>query len=122
MLLGKVSPEETAELYNKCELGIVFSTTNPSRIAYEMVACGTPVIEADCEYTKYDMNSDAFVRLKTDFDVIMKKIGQLFDDPNEMKRLQLECEIYSKNNFFKNAEEERFLEFVENEVMEKQTN
>ena len=36
-----------------------------------------------------------------------------------MKRLGDECEIYSKNNFFKNAEEQRFLEFVENEVMEK---
>jgi glycosyltransferase involved in cell wall biosynthesis len=118
-LLGNVSIEDTAELYNKCELGIVFSTTNPSRIAYEMVACGTPAIEADCEYTKYDMDSDAFVRLNTDFDVIMKKIEELFNDPNEMNRLRAECEIYSKNNFFKNAEEQRFLEFVENEVMEK---
>ena len=70
-----------------------------------MVACGTPAIEADCEYTKYDMDSDAFVRLNTEFDVIMNKIDELFADSNEMKRLQTECEIYSKNNFYKNAEE-----------------
>ena len=117
-LLGTLTAEETAELYKKCELGVIFSTTNPSRIAYEMVACGTPVIEADCEYTKYDMDSDAFVRLKTDFDVIMNKIEELFGDSTEMNRLQTECEIYSKNNFKKNAEEQRFLEFVENDVME----
>ena len=79
-------------------------------------------VEADCEYTKYDMESDAFVRLNTDFDVIMKKIEELFNNKDEMKRLRDECEIYSKNNFFKNAEEQRFLEFVENEVMEKAPN
>lgn len=118
-LLGTLSQVDTAELYNKCELGVVFSTTNPSRIAFEMVACGTPVIEADCEYTKYDMNSDAFVRLKTEFDIIMKKIEELLDNQDEMKRLRDECEIYSKKNFAKNAEEKRFLEFVEKCVMEK---
>ena len=52
-----------------------------------MVACGTPAIEADCEYTKYDMNNDAFVRMNTEFDDIMNKINELFNDPSEMKRL-----------------------------------
>ena len=40
-LLGTLTAEETADLYRKCELGVIFSTTNPSRIAFEMVACGT---------------------------------------------------------------------------------
>ena len=118
-LLGTLTAEETAELYKKCELGVIFSTTNPSRIAFEMVACGTPAIEADCEYTKYDMDSDAFVRLNTEFDVIMNKIDELFADSNEMKRLQTECEIYSKNNFYKNAEEKLFYEFVEEGIVKK---
>jgi glycosyltransferase involved in cell wall biosynthesis len=120
-LLGTLTAEETAELYKKCELGVIFSTTNPSRIAFEMVACGTPAIEADCEYTKYDMDSDAFVRLNTEFDVIMNKIDELFADSNEMKRLQTECEIYSKNNFYKNAEEKLFYEFVEEGITKKKT-
>ena len=65
------------------------------------------------------MDSDAFVRLNTEFDVIMNKIDELFADSNEMKRLQTECEIYSKNNFYKNAEEKLFYEFVEEGIMEK---
>ena len=118
-LLGTLTAEETADLYKKCELGVIFSTTNPSRIAFEMVACGTPAIEADCEYTKYDMNNDAFVRMNTEFDDIMNKINELFNDPSEMKRLVNECENYSQTHFYANAEEKHFHNFVENELHKK---
>ena len=49
---GRLSLKETMELYNKCELGICFSTTNPSRAGFEMIACGLPCIEADNRFTK----------------------------------------------------------------------
>jgi hypothetical protein len=117
--LNLLNNEQLTNLYNTSELGVVFSTTNPSRIAYEMVACGMPAIEADCEYTEYDMDSDAFVRIDPDHDTIINTIDDLLSDPKEMKRLHAECDTYSKNNFYKLAEEQRFLEFVENEVMEK---
>lgn len=111
--LNLLNNNQLAELYNVSELGVVFSTTNPSRIAYEMVACGMPAIEADCEFTKYDMNSEAFIRVDPDHDTIINKIDDIFNDPKEMKRRQAECETYSKNYFFKNAEELRFLNFIE---------
>lgn len=111
--LNILNTEQLSKLYNTSELGVVFSTTNPSRIAYEMVACGMPAIEADCEYTEYDMDSDAFVRVNPDHDTVINTIDDLLNDPKEMKRLQAECEIYSKNNFTKLAEELRFLNFIE---------
>lgn len=110
--LNVLNNEQLASLYNTSELGVVFSTTNPSRIAYEMVACGMPAIEADCEYTKYDMDSDAFVRTDPVHDTVISKMEGLLNDPKEMKRLRVECETYSKNNFYKLAEEQRFLEFI----------
>jgi glycosyltransferase involved in cell wall biosynthesis len=110
--LSVLNNEQLARLYNTSELGVVFSTTNPSRIAYEMVACGMPAIEADCEHTKYDMDSDAFVRTDPVHDTVISKIEGLLNDPKEMKRLRVECETYSKNNFHKLAEEQRFLEFI----------
>lgn len=110
--LNVLNNEQLASLYNTSELGVVFSTTNPSRIAYEMVACGMPAIEADCEYTKYDMDSDAFVRTDPVHDTVISKMEGLLNDPKEMKRLRVECETYSKNNFHKLAEEQRFLEFI----------
>ena len=114
--LNLLNNEQLANLYNTSELGVVFSTTNPSRIAYEMVACGMPAIEADCEYTEYDMDSDAFVRTNPDHDTVINTIDDLFNDPKEMKRLRAECETYSKNNFHKLAEEKRFLDFISNLV------
>lgn len=34
-----------AELYSSSDIGVVFSTTNPSLIPYEMMACGLPVVD-----------------------------------------------------------------------------
>jgi len=62
--LGELSLKETADLYNKTNLGICFSTTNPSRVGFEMIACGLPCIEADNEFTKYDLLTGAFIKVK----------------------------------------------------------
>lgn len=49
---GICSPSELANLYQQCDLGIVFSATNYSLIPQEMMACGLPVAELDCESTR----------------------------------------------------------------------
>lgn len=110
--LDTLSKEQLASLYNRSELGVIFSTSNPSRIAYEMVACGTPSIEADCEYTNYDMDSNAFIRIDPEYDTVISKIEGLLNNPKKMKRLRAECEIYSKNNFHELTEEKRFFNFI----------
>lgn len=38
-------PNDLAELYSSSAAGLVFSTTNPSLVPYEMMACGLPVID-----------------------------------------------------------------------------
>ncbi len=43
--LGTLPYEKTAELYRKCDLGIVFMfTKHPSYIPFELMACGCPVM------------------------------------------------------------------------------
>ena len=37
--------EELAQMYSDGDVGLVFSTTNPSLIPYEMMACGLPVVD-----------------------------------------------------------------------------
>ena len=37
--------QDLAELYANADLGMVFSTTNPSLVPYEMMACGLPVVD-----------------------------------------------------------------------------
>jgi glycosyltransferase involved in cell wall biosynthesis len=36
---------DLAQAYANADLGIAFSTTNPSLVPYEMMACGTPVVD-----------------------------------------------------------------------------
>lgn len=43
------------ELYNKCKVGICMSASNPSRIPFEMMAAGLPVVELYKENNLYDM-------------------------------------------------------------------
>lgn len=38
---------DLAQMYADADLGIVFSTTNPSLVPYEMMACGLPVVDLD---------------------------------------------------------------------------
>jgi glycosyltransferase involved in cell wall biosynthesis len=39
--------QDLAELYATSAAGLVFSTTNPSLVPYEMMACGLPVVDLD---------------------------------------------------------------------------
>ena len=43
------------ELYNKCKVGVCMSASNPSRIPFEMMAAGLPVVELYKENNIYDM-------------------------------------------------------------------
>jgi glycosyltransferase involved in cell wall biosynthesis len=39
--------DDLAELYSSATLGVAFSTTNPSLVPFEMMACGCPVVDLD---------------------------------------------------------------------------
>jgi len=54
------SLNDLANLYRNADLGIVFSTTNPSLVPYEMLSCGCPVVDMDLEgaLTKYGESND----------------------------------------------------------------
>ena len=49
------SQTELADLYNDSKVGLVFSMSNPSRMGFEMGACGLPVIEYNSENNKFDL-------------------------------------------------------------------
>lgn len=62
--IGNQTVTQLNDLYNKCKLGVIFSTSNPSRLGFEMYESGLKVIEYDCEFTKYDMPDDKFFKIK----------------------------------------------------------
>ncbi|MBR2586919.1 glycosyltransferase family 4 protein [Candidatus Saccharibacteria bacterium] len=56
--LGIKSVTGLNELYNRCSVGFCLSATNPSRVPFEMMAAGLPVVEARLENTVYDLPED----------------------------------------------------------------
>jgi hypothetical protein len=53
--LGVVSPDRLAELYRNSDAGFSLSTSNPSRVPFEMMAAGLPVVEIGGENTIHDL-------------------------------------------------------------------
>jgi len=45
--LGILGPAELGELYRSADVGMAFSTTNPSLVTFEMMACGLPLVDLD---------------------------------------------------------------------------
>ena len=78
--LGLLSMEQCNELYNKCACGVSMSTTNPSRIPFEMMAAGLPVVDLYGENTLFDLPSPAVTLASPDAASLATAIGRLFED------------------------------------------
>ncbi|MDH3328599.1 MAG: hypothetical protein OEM01_05145 [Desulfobulbaceae bacterium] len=53
--LGILSQKDCNALYNRCMVGLCLSSSNPSRIPFEMMATGLPVVDFYGDNTKYDL-------------------------------------------------------------------
>ena len=49
---GVAAPEDLATLFQKADIGVVFSATNYSLVPQEMMACGLPIVELKGESTE----------------------------------------------------------------------
>lgn len=76
--------QECNQLYNKCKVGVCMSASNPSRIPFEMMAAGLPVVELYKENNIYDMPDGGVVLARTTPEAIASAIIDLLD--NEEKR------------------------------------
>ena len=57
--LGLLKLYDCNELYNRCAVGLCLSSSNPSRIPFEMMAAGLPVVELWRENNLYDLSPKA---------------------------------------------------------------
>lgn len=78
--LGIVSPEECNQLYNKCQLGVSMSATNPSRIPFEMMASGLPVVDLYRENNLYDLPDQATLLADPNPNALAAAILKLLED------------------------------------------
>ncbi len=78
--------EDLAQLYATSTAGLVFSTTNPSLVPYEMMACGLPVVDLDRPGNEVNYDNRRDIALLTDADPsrMAQAIANLLDDPVQL--------------------------------------
>ncbi|MDA8987511.1 hypothetical protein N9H06_05220 [Planktomarina temperata] len=79
--LGLLSVEQCNDLYGKCNIGLCLSASNPSRIPFEMMAAGLPVVELERENNFYDLPQSSITLAEATPEAIAKNIIYLLDNP-----------------------------------------
>ncbi|MCX9059217.1 glycosyltransferase, partial [Citrobacter portucalensis] len=82
---GICSPTELASLYQQCDMGIVFSATNYSLIPQEMMACGLPVAELDCDSTRAIFPDNIVTFLSTNPSLMAHQIKELISNQKKLE-------------------------------------
>ena len=99
--LGIISVQECNELYNKCAAGLCMSASNPSRIPFEMMAAGLPVVELYRENNLFDLPEEGVLLAESSPESIAAALLEVLDNkemaasmrafgPQFMKDLPLE--------------------------------
>lgn len=81
--LGLLSRQECSALYNRCRVGLCLSTTNPSRIPFEMMACGLPMVDIHGENTIFDLPDSAVVLAQPEPNSIADALDDILNDPDK---------------------------------------
>lgn len=105
---GILTPNELADLYRSCDIGLTFSATNYALVPQEMMACGLAVIEIDNESTRAIYPRDACLLAKPTPEHIAQAIDYLAGDQStrdHIARNGLEwVNQFSWNKSFKSVE------------------
>lgn len=95
--LGLISPENCADLYRKCKVGLCISASNPSRIPFEMMACGLPVVDIYAENNLYDYSSDVITLASSRAETLAQAIIKILDDKKYWNKISQSGIEFVKN-------------------------
>lgn len=118
--LGIMPIEKCNELYNKCQVGLCMSASNPSRIPFEMMAAGLPVVELYKENNLYDFPNDCCLLADTTPEAIATAILKILDDKKLQKKLSSNGIKFMKDYPLEKGYEQ-FLKNVNNYYNDKNT-
>lgn len=95
--LGVLNTKECNDLYNRCKVGLCLSSTNPSRVPFEMMASGLPVVEMGMENNFYDLPEDGCLLASPSSEAIANAILKIIEDEKLAKTLSDGGAKYMKN-------------------------
>lgn len=79
--LGIMTPQELCQLYNRVRVGFCISASNPSRIPFEMMACGLPVVDIYRNNNLYDYPDGSILLAHQAPESIATAILQVLEEP-----------------------------------------
>jgi glycosyltransferase involved in cell wall biosynthesis len=86
--LGVLPAQELAGLYSQATVGMVFSLTNPSLIALEMMACGLPCVELASESMVATFGREGpLVLTAPEPGAVLSNVCALLDDASNRERI-----------------------------------
>lgn len=95
--LGIIPIEQCNELYNKCEVGICMSASNPSRIPFEMMSAGLPVVELYRENNLYDFPNDGCLLAEPTAEAVANAILTILRDKKLQEKMSKAGQKYMKD-------------------------
>lgn len=90
--LGVLTPEECNSLYNKCEVGLCFSASNPSRLPFEMMAAGLPVVDLYLDNNLYDFPDGGCLLAQPEPAAVATAIIKILDS-EDLRRKMSSCGV-----------------------------
>jgi hypothetical protein len=118
--LGSLNENQLGQLYRESSIGVILSVTNPSRIPFEMAACGLPFIDLDLPNNKVDYNELSHL-LAAPFPscigkAVIERISKAYEikESNKAISIQEELHTFSENLIWflenqKNSKSQRFV-------------
>lgn len=113
--LGLISLEECAKLYNRSSVGLCISASNPSRIPFEMLMCGLPVVDLWRENNLYDFDDSCVVLAQGNAESIAYGILTLLDDRKKREAISIHAQQLTKKLSEKKSSEQ-FISIVHNYI------
>ena len=92
-----INIEKCNELYNKCTVGLCISASNPSRIPFEMMAAGLPVVDLYRENNLYDIPEDGVLLAESTPEGLATAIIKVLDDKTLQKKMSEEGSKFMKD-------------------------
>jgi glycosyltransferase involved in cell wall biosynthesis len=116
--LGLLSLEECNRLYNRCAVGLCLSSSNPSRIPFEMMAAGLPVVDLWRENNLFDFPPEAVSLSEQTPESLAANIIRLLRDKQTLERMSKAGVKYIESRGL-HSESVQFITVVEQILAEK---
>ena len=110
--------DDLADLYRNADVGIAFSSTNPSLIPYEMICCGCPVVDLNFggALSKYGNDENNVFLFDTLPGIFAKQLSDIIDDKEALKKKVVSAQNWVKQDF---PSEKEMAQQVENMIVSK---